>query len=151
MNDIDIFVGTVTGNALSVAEEIQEFLISQGKCKIRLFEEPNNFCFKSFLSNNVIIVTSTTGDGEIPDNISKFYSNLKQNSEFFKNKQYGIVALGDTKHDHFCAAGKMFENLCARTFKKCMHKTLFIDAMNMTPPETLAICWIKKFISAMKI
>ena len=60
--------------------------------------------------NKLLIVTSTTGDGEVPDNGLSFWENLSQLSELnISNLKYGVLALGDSSHYDFCNAGKIID------------------------------------------
>ncbi|MGK0186324.1 MAG: sulfite reductase (NADPH) flavoprotein alpha-component [Verrucomicrobiales bacterium] len=70
---------------------------------------------------NVLIITSTWGEGEMPDNAADFWDALNQNgsSPALAGLNYSVLALGDMNYaDTFCYAGKMldqrFEELGAR-------------------------------------
>ncbi len=60
------------------------------------------------LSNmkNVAIITSTTGEGDLPTNGEDFWDDLKNSEKNFKDLKYSVCALGDSSHDIFCGAGK---------------------------------------------
>ena len=58
----------------------------------------------------LLIVTSTTGDGEIPDNGLTFWENLSIQTDLnLSNLKYGVLALGDSSHYDFCQAGKVID------------------------------------------
>ena len=57
-----------------------------------------------------MIVTSTTGDGEVPDNGITFWEDLSASTELnISNLKYGVLALGDSSHYDFCNAGKIID------------------------------------------
>ena len=57
----------------------------------------------------LIIICSTTGNGDAPDTANLFWRKLK-NRKLPKNLlngiKYGVLGLGDTNYDKFCAMGK---------------------------------------------
>ena len=55
---------------------------------------------------NVAIVTSTTGEGDLPTNGDDFWDDLKNSDINLKELTYSVCALGDSSHDIFCGAGK---------------------------------------------
>jgi sulfite reductase (NADPH) flavoprotein alpha-component len=58
----------------------------------------------------VVIVTSTYGDGEMPDNAQPFWDYLKNGTApRLDNIGYSVLALGDRKYVQFCQAGKAFD------------------------------------------
>jgi sulfite reductase alpha subunit-like flavoprotein len=64
----------------------------------------------------LILVCSTTGNGEAPDNASKFWRKLrlKKDANWMQNVQFSVLGLGDQNYDQFCAMGKNLD----RTIKK---------------------------------
>lgn len=59
--------------------------------------------------NIVLLIISTTGQGEIPSNGGKFWRNLcrkKLPSDFLAEMQFGVFCLGDSSYPRFCWAGR---------------------------------------------
>ncbi|KAG2382676.1 hypothetical protein C9374_005256 [Naegleria lovaniensis] len=58
---------------------------------------------------NMIIICSTTGNGDVPQNADSFYRFIKLKStpaQFFENLSYSILGLGDSNYDLFCNAAR---------------------------------------------
>ena len=60
------------------------------------------------LSNmeNVAIITSTTGEGDLPTNGDDFWVDLEKSTIDLSRVKYSVCALGDRSHETFCGAGK---------------------------------------------
>ena len=55
---------------------------------------------------NVAIITSTTGVGDLPTNGDEFWADLEKSTINLSNVKYSVCALGDSSHEIFCGAGK---------------------------------------------
>ena len=102
---LDILYATQTGNAETVAKKLQLLAKNQG-FNVNLVEM-NYHNINSFSQlRNVAIVTSTYGNGEVPDMGIDFWEELKSSKVEMTNLRYGLIALGDKSHEIFCGAGK---------------------------------------------
>ena len=102
---LDILYATQTGNAETVAKKLQLLAKQQG-FNANLFEM-NYHNINSFRQlRNIAIVTSTYGNGEVPEMGIDFWEELKSSKVEMPNLRYGLIALGDKSHEIFCGAGK---------------------------------------------
>jgi sulfite reductase (NADPH) flavoprotein alpha-component len=101
-----ILYGTVTGNAESVANELFETLRSAGfSARARDMAH----CQATALTHAgcVLIVTSTYGDGEPPDDAVPFWQAVVHgNGLDLTGVKFSVLALGNTTYDHFCKCGR---------------------------------------------
>ncbi len=65
MAKVGVFVGSVYGGAEDVAQEVVELLIVRGHVA-QLFLEPQIEDFLDYQNDAALVITSTTGQGEIP-------------------------------------------------------------------------------------
>ncbi|MBU3825630.1 MAG: flavodoxin [Candidatus Oceanisphaera merdipullorum] len=144
MATVDIIVGTVYGSAMSAAESLEEALMAAGH-EVVLHEEaaladlnPEHFW---------LVVTSTTGQGELPADILPLFSELRDNSGPLPQLRYAIAALGDSSYEHYCGGGQLFNDLLQELQATAVTEMLTIDATETLDPEVPAVTWLKSFIS----
>ncbi len=102
---LDILYATQTGNAETVAKKLELLAKNQG-FNVNLVEMNNHDITSFRLLRNVAIVTSTYGNGEVPEMGIDFWEELKSSKVEMVNLRYGLIALGDKSHEIFCGAGR---------------------------------------------
>ncbi|HEK0776170.1 TPA: flavodoxin [Proteus mirabilis] len=142
MAKIGIFVGTVYGNALAVAEEAQRILLEH-KHQANIYEEGTLADWQKY--STVLVISSTTGQGDLPDTIAPLFYELRDNVGYQPNLNYGLIALGDSSYDNFCGAGMQFEALLQEHQAKRIGEILKIDSMDIAEPEVFAINWLENW------
>ncbi|EGT0657910.1 flavodoxin [Proteus mirabilis] len=142
MMNIGIFVGTVYGNALAVAEEAQRILLEH-KHQANIYEEGTLADWQKY--STVLVISSTTGQGDLPDTIAPLFYELRDNVGYQPNLHYGLIALGDSSYDNFCGAGMQFEALLQEHQAKRIGEILKIDSMDIAEPEVFAINWLENW------
>ncbi|WP_070962364.1 diflavin oxidoreductase [Vibrio sonorensis] len=106
---LTILYGTQTGNAESVAYETAEKAKEYGlTATVHDMDDVDAQIFVK--SSRILIVTSTYGEGEMPDNAENLWQTMKSdNAPKLDGTFYSILALGDTSYDEFCLAGKLWD------------------------------------------
>lgn len=149
LNSVTILVGTMTGTAELVANDLCDAITATGRSAEVLpmddlapsvFERPGVFLF----------CCSTYGQGDVPDNAMKFYETLGQQAPDLGHVQYGVFALGDrTYADTFCHGGKRFDELMTRLNAKRLGEVMRHDASAGTVPEAVAAEWIQTWLETL--
>jgi sulfite reductase (NADPH) flavoprotein alpha-component len=117
--EVTIVYISETGNGKKIASNlVKKIKESGGKVKIKAIDQ---YRFSDLVTEKYfILITSTHGEGEIPESSKEFYKNLLSQSPNLSNLQYTILSLGDKNYQFFCQAGNIFEdklqNLQAKEF-----------------------------------
>lgn len=144
MAQIGIFVGTVYGNALLVAEEAEPILQEQGH-QVKIFDDASLSDWQQYSEHVALIVTSTTGQGNFPDSIARLYQDVKDKLGYQPQLRYGVIALGDSSYDHFCGAGKTFDAQLQEQGATRVGDVLLVDAMESPEPESVTSPWVENW------
>jgi len=90
--------------------------------------------------NRLIIVTSTWGDGDPPDNAAGFWQLLNSDAAPpVDHLSYSVLALGDRTYSDFCGAGKKFDERLEQLGAKRIHPRAECDV----DYETTAKAWME--------
>lgn len=120
---VTLLFGSQTGNAESLAKKFVKLLKKSGF-------EPDIHDLAAYdrsritKEKNLLVITSTYGDGEPPDNAADFYHwILSDAAPRLDGVNFSVLALGDTSYPDFCKCGidfdTRFESLGAtRVFKR---------------------------------
>lgn len=144
--EITILVGTMTGTADMVAQEVQQVMDSAGhQATIEMMDDLDASIFER--GGTFLICTSTYGNGDVPDNAQNLFSSLETEKPNLANVTYGIIALGDTTYKGtFCQGGKRFDQLLTELGAKRAGEMLMHDASSGTLPEELAAQWVGPWV-----
>ncbi|MEM6469963.1 MAG: sulfite reductase flavoprotein subunit alpha [Planctomycetota bacterium] len=106
---IDIVYGTQTGNSEELANEAASLAKTKGyQPRITGLDSVSMDMLAGM--TNLIVVISTYGEGEMPDNAQIFWDELSASTApRLETLNFGVLALGDTSYEHFCRAGKLID------------------------------------------
>jgi sulfite reductase (NADPH) flavoprotein alpha-component len=110
---IHILYGSQTGTAESVARDAVKVAKAHGlNPVIKSMDEVDADALTKM--ETLLIVTSTYGEGEMPDNAEILWSAVQADSMAkLENLQFAVLSLGDTSYDLFCQAGIDWDNRLA--------------------------------------
>ncbi|MGF9711252.1 assimilatory sulfite reductase (NADPH) flavoprotein subunit [Paenibacillus naphthalenovorans] len=107
--EVTVLFGSQTGNSQGLAKKLSKKL-EERSFQVSLSSmadfKPNSL--KKV--QNLLIVVSTHGEGEPPDNAIAFYEFLySKRAPQLEGTQFSVLALGDTSYEFFCQTGKDFD------------------------------------------
>ncbi|CNC38613.1 sulfite reductase subunit alpha [Yersinia frederiksenii] len=110
---ITLISASQTGNARRLAEQLRDDLLA-AKLNVNLVNA-GDYKFKQIAQERLlIIVASTQGEGEPAEEavaLHKFL--LSKKAPKLPETAFAVFGLGDTSYEHFCQAGKDFDNKLA--------------------------------------
>ncbi|XP_054717467.1 nitric oxide synthase, inducible-like [Uloborus diversus] len=111
-----ILYGTETGKSKTFAKRIEMVLQSSFNTR--------TFCMEDYNCNDLsseiflVVIASTFGNGEPPENGKTFLQYLKKMKEsrgtFLQKLKYAVFALGSSQYPNFCNFGKIVDELLSR-------------------------------------
>lgn len=143
---LTIIYASQTGNAKGVAEALAQEAKTFG-ITAALFDA-SDYKVKSLAKEtHVIIVASTNGEGEAPDNAIELHEYLQsKKAPKLPNLKYGVIGLGDSSYEFFCQTGKDFD-----AFLSKQGATPFIERIDCDVDyENAAQQWRKEALDYVK-
>ena len=112
MSDLLILVGTVTGNAELVAEEMQYVLQDERGLDVEVKSMDGLEADALKAGPKYLVCTSTYGVGDLPDNAQDFHDDVVAKEPDLSWMQFAVYSLGDSVYNtSFCLGGKHFDEL----------------------------------------
>jgi MioC protein len=145
--ELTILVGTMTGTAQLVAQEVELTLDDKDtRVQVRPMDNLDASVFAA--AGLFLICSSTYGQGDVPDNAKALYESLQSARPDLSKIRYGVIALGDrTYAETFCNGGRRFDAALSALGAVRIGEIMLHDASAGTMPEELAAEWARNWIS----
>ncbi|WP_239445590.1 assimilatory sulfite reductase (NADPH) flavoprotein subunit [Vibrio nigripulchritudo] len=143
---LSIIFASQTGNAKGVAEALKEEAQAEG-IAVELFDASDYKGKNLAKETHVIVVASTNGEGEPPDNAMELHEFLQsKKAPKLPNLQYGVIGLGDSSYEFFCQTAKDFDEYLSK-----LGATSFIERLDCDVDyEAPAADWRKSALEKAK-
>lgn len=142
-----ILSGSVYGSAEEVARHAETIIRAAGH-EVRHNPRVTLAELQAFVPEAFLVVTSTTGLGELPDNFQALYSQIRDLlPAAWRGLPGGVIGLGDASYgDTFCGGGEQVRELFAELGIREVQPMLRLDASETVTPESDAEPWLAEFI-----
>ena len=138
---LNLLVGTMTGTAQLVAQEL-ELVWDDDELQVEtlLMDKLDSTVFER--EGVFLVVTSTYGQGDVPDNAKALFEDLKARRPDLSRVRYGVFGLGDrTYAETFNFGGKRFDDLLGELGAQRIGERVQHDASSGVLPEEIAVEW----------
>ncbi|PKQ83392.1 sulfite reductase [Aeromonas sobria] len=146
MAKLNIVVGSMLGAAEYVADHVAN-LLEQAGHQTRIHNPAKLAEVVDDAGSILLVVTSTHGAGDVPDNLQPFAKDLAEQHPDLNLLKYGVIALGDSSYDTFCQGGKTLDRLLAECGASRIGERLDIDVTQHEIPEDAAEEWISDWMA----
>lgn len=124
---LTIIYASQTGNAKGVAEALHAQSQAAG-IAVTLYNAADYKVRNLKKETHVLIVASTDGEGEAPDDAIEFHKELKAGKAGkLDGVHYGVIGLGDSSYEFFCQTGKDFDEYLSKAGAKPLLARLDAD------------------------
>ncbi|WP_181347360.1 assimilatory sulfite reductase (NADPH) flavoprotein subunit [Thalassobacillus sp. CUG 92003] len=108
--EVTLLYGSQTGNGQSLAEDMAQKL--EKKDFNVTLTSMDDFKAKALKKvEDLLLITSTHGDGDPPDNAMTFYDFLfSKKAPNLEGVRFSVLSLGDSSYEFFCQTGKEFDH-----------------------------------------
>ena len=133
----------ITGSTLGGAEYVADHLAQRLKSEdhhVDVINDPSLLDFRE--GQNLILITSTHGAGDFPDNLASCMAELEETQVDLSSLRFLVIAIGDSSYDTFCGAGIKAEVLLCALGATKIQSRLEIDVLSTSSPEDVADQWL---------
>lgn len=146
MSHFTLLVGSTLGSAEDLADELSEILQHHGhQTVIHTSPQLDHILIKP--EHYLLLICSTHGAGDLPDNIQPLFQQLDQQQPNLTGLEYLAVGLGDSAYDTFCNAIQTLDDQLTRLGGTRVAELLTIDVSLTDPPEVIASKWLDHWLA----
>lgn len=148
MADITLISGSTLGSAEYVAEHLAQKLDEAGFST----ETLHGPLLEDLQTNGIwLVVTSTHGAGDLPDNLQPLFDAIKEESPDLSQVSYGAVGIGSREYDTFCGAIEKVDALLYERGAKRIGDLLKINILDHDIPEDPAEVWLRSWKNLLRV
>ena len=139
MADITLISGSTLGGAEYVAEQLAEKLEEAGFST----DVQHGPLLEDLTASGIwLLVSSTHGAGDIPENLLPLYEALQEQKPDLSAVRFGSVGIGSREYDTFCGAIDKIDAELLACGAKQVGETLKINVLEHDIPEDPAEIWL---------
>ena len=147
-SNMTLVFGSQSGRTEAIAQEIAQTLSSKG-IPVSLIDGAKYTLEALKQTQCLLLITSTFGKGDAPDNIARFFAQLKSAPKSCAaHLSYSVLAIGDRQFPNFCKAGKDFDTRLSELGARCMGDLVTCEAGEQAVQQGWLTAAISAFQSA---
>jgi sulfite reductase (NADPH) flavoprotein alpha-component len=124
---VTVLYGSQTGTAEGLAKKLFKTL-KKGNFEAELHDIGGYEWSRLPGEKNLLVITSTYGDGEPPDSVADFHSRLMAaDAPRLEGVAYSVLALGDSSYPDFCKCGVEFDERLSALGASRIHSRVDVD------------------------
>lgn len=144
MATLHLITGSTMGGAEYVADHLNELLSGQG-FDVQLFNQAVFDDIKN--AKTLLVVTSTHGAGELPENIQPLFAEIARQQPDFSAMKFGVIGLGSSDYDTFCNAVNIVTEQLTACGATAVCEPLKIDVTDNFDHDGTAEEWLPNFLA----
>ena len=144
---IHLIVGSESGNAEMVGDCVKDALDARGH-DVSTYQAGDEVDLARV--GVVLVVCSTTGLGEIPQNVAPLFAGLEASRPDLGAVRYGVIGMGDRNYkDTYCGGPKKWDALLTALGATRVGDRLELDATDHPCPDQDAVAWLDGWLGAL--
>lgn len=142
-----LIVGSESGNAEMVGDCVTDALHELG-FKVTTFRSGTLEDANLAAQHTVLICSSTTGIGDLPQNVEPLHDALVKTRPSLSHLRYGLIGLGDRNYkDSFLGGPKKWDAIFEALGAVKVGARLELDATDNPTPDLDAVEWVKQWVT----
>jgi sulfite reductase (NADPH) flavoprotein alpha-component len=145
---IDLLWASQTGQAETLAHTLAARLTAAG-CSVRVWDMADYPVARLATRAQVLIVSSTFGDGDAPDNGTEFWQALRGSDVPLVQLAFAVLALGDSSYAQFCQHGRQLEGRLLQLGASPLVERLDCDASDGDDAQERLADWLEQLLEVL--
>ena len=146
MTEIQILVGTTSGNTEYLADYAAKLITQSLKITVNIHYEPDLTIVDT--TQPWLIFLASHGAGDYADSMLTFYDQLSD-CKALNAIPYTVVAIGESCYDTYCQAGRDIDQRLEQLGANRIHQRLEIDMLE-DDPENCFQQWLPEWIKSFR-
>jgi MioC protein len=148
--EIVMIVGSEMGNAEMVGDLVKDELETRGH-EVRVVSDGGLAEADLGAARTLLVVTSTTGLGDVPQNVEALYEEIVAERPDLGHVRYGLVGMGDRNYkDTYCGGPKKWIAILDELGAARVGEPLMLDATDHPAPDEDALAWLPSWLEALE-
>jgi MioC protein len=144
--EIVLIVGSEMGNAEMVADVVKAELEKRGH-EAELLLSGGLDALRPEAREAVLVISSTTGLGDVPQNIAPLYDALCAERPSLSSWRFGLIGMGDRNYkDTYLGGPKKWEAILTELGATRVGESLLLDANDSPMPDEDALRWLPSWL-----